>query len=118
MNWTLNNNVKNIPQTRRALTQMVLIAVQLPCILVNTPTKFLRALGGRALDLPPSQSAIVDAEQCLQEALHSLDYTHVTAPPPTMLDAPMGINGDTSTVRQTDVDGLGEFVNMRKTPNA
>jgi hypothetical protein len=32
-------------------------------------------------------------------------------------DVTVYINGDTATVRHADVDGLGDFVNMRNTPN-
>jgi hypothetical protein len=123
MNLTNNNNVNSRLLTRRALTQMVLIMVHLPCRVVNALMKFLRVICGG--DLPPAQSAIVDAEQRLQETLHSLDCTPVTVPPSTTVDAPMipvdvpvYTNGDTANVRQSDLDDLGEFVNKRKTPNA
>jgi hypothetical protein len=124
MNLTHNNNIKSTPLTQRALTQMALITVQLPCRVMNDRMKCLRVLWGGARDVPPAQSAIVDADQNLQETLQSLYSTPVTVRPSTTVDAPMtpyyvpvDFNGDTATVCQSDLDDLGEFINMRKTQN-
>jgi hypothetical protein len=77
-----------------------------------------------ARDVPPAKSEIVNAKQLLQKTLHSLDCTPITVPPYTTVDAPMTpddvpveFNGDPVTVCKNDLEGLGEFVNMRKTLN-
>jgi hypothetical protein len=36
----------------------------------------------------------------------------------TQDEVPVHLNGDNATVCQSDLDGLGEFVNMRKMSNA
>jgi hypothetical protein len=78
------------------------------------------------MDLPSTQSYIIDAGQRLQDTLQLLDTTVASlseAPVPETspgvpTNVPVSITGDIATVPQTDLDGLGDFVNMRQTPNA
>jgi hypothetical protein len=104
---------------------MVLNMVLPHCIVVNTLMKALRVLW-EVPWTPPAQSSVMDAEQRLQATLQSLDNTDIhllEVPVPedsrvAQADVPVSITGDTATVRQTDLDGLGDFVNLRQTPNA
>jgi hypothetical protein len=78
------------------------------------------------MDLPSTQSFTIDAEQRLEDTLQSLDNTVAPlseAPVPETSPGdpttfPVSITGDIATVRQTDIDGLGDFLNMRQTPNS
>jgi hypothetical protein len=85
---------------------------------------FESTLGG-AMDLPSTQSSIIYAEQRLEDTLQSLDNTVAPlseAPVPETspgapTTVPVSITGDIATVRQTDLDGLGDFVNTRQMTN-
>jgi hypothetical protein len=66
------------------------------------------------------QSSIMDVEQRLQAMLQSLynTETHLSEGPVTdeshvsQATVPLSITGDTATLRQADLDGLGDFVNL------
>jgi hypothetical protein len=85
---------------------------------------FEGTLGG-AMDLQSTQAFIIDTKRRLQAMLKSLANTDaplLEAPVPE--DSPIShttvyvaITGDIVSLRQTDLDGLGDFANTRQTPN-
>jgi hypothetical protein len=90
------------------------------------PDESFEGMLGGAMDLPSSQTSITDADQRPEHTLQSLDNTVAPiseAPVPETAQGaptivPLSTTGDIATVRQSDIDGLGDFVDMRKTPNA
>jgi hypothetical protein len=79
-------------------------------------------LGG-AMDLPSTQSSIGwEAPSSRIQALDNTDIPLSEVPVPddspvTHITFPVSITGDTATVHLHDLDGLGDFVNTRQTPN-
>jgi hypothetical protein len=97
-----------------------------PMQIGERPNESFEGILGGTMDLPSVQTSITDAEQRLEHKFQSLYNTAAplseapvpeTAPgAPTIF--PVSVTGDIATVRKSDLDGLGNFVNMRKTPNA